>query len=334
MWKEAVVGTDIIFYLMLGVGTVGVLAKVLNYFTLRRMVKAAGSMPKSTHKLMKLVRAKYEHACMIHDRVENVDAFVEKYIYEYRGAGLKIHTWRQIQIQSIWFSGILAAIGAFGHFVEHAFCEQIFQYGAAGAAEMIALFVISQVSDESYKIEAAKNYMVDYLENVCAHKYRRVRQTEKNLDVITSEATNAQRAADQQRNASATEDEPKQTETGIKKAGQKLSGARRAAKRSMARSRDELSIQIEGEPKRAGEKHSGKERTERAGMDELEWEGEVWDEERTSGYEPEKSAEVRQSEVRRLKEELKESSKKEEAAGEEPALKEEAIRQILEEFLA
>ena len=85
MWKEAVAETGIIFYLMLGVGIVGILAKVMNYVTLRKLVNAAGSMSKSTHKLMKLVRAKYEHACMAHESVENVGVFVEKYIYEYRG---------------------------------------------------------------------------------------------------------------------------------------------------------------------------------------------------------------------------------------------------------
>ena len=183
MWKEAVAETGIIFYLMLGVGIVGILAKVMNYVTLRKLVNAAGSMSKSTHKLMKLVRAKYEHACMVHDRVENVNAFVEKYIYEYRGFFLKIHTWRQIQIQSIWFAGILAAIGAVGHFMAHGFCEQVYQYGALGAAEMVALFVISQLSDESYKIEAAENYMVDYLENVCLRKYEKMNQKERTVRV-------------------------------------------------------------------------------------------------------------------------------------------------------
>ena len=51
MWKEAVAETGIIFYLMLGVGIVGILAKVMNYVTLRKLVNAAGSMSKSTHKL-------------------------------------------------------------------------------------------------------------------------------------------------------------------------------------------------------------------------------------------------------------------------------------------
>lgn len=44
MWKEAVAETGIIFYLMLGVGIVGILAKVMNYVTLRKLVNAAGSM--------------------------------------------------------------------------------------------------------------------------------------------------------------------------------------------------------------------------------------------------------------------------------------------------
>lgn len=69
-------------------------------------------MSKSTHRLIKLVKAKYEHACMVHDTVENTDAFVEKYIYEYRGFLFKIHTWRQIEILTVWFSGILALSGA------------------------------------------------------------------------------------------------------------------------------------------------------------------------------------------------------------------------------
>ncbi len=185
MFNEVVTDTNIVFYLMIAVGVTGVLAKLVNQFTLRRMVRAAGNMSKSTHKLIKLVRAKYEHACMLHDRVENISAFVEKYIYEYRGFLFRIHTWRQLEIQTVWFAGILAAVGTISHYMAHGFCEQVYQYAAIGAAEMILLFVIGQLSDEQYKIEAVKNYMVDYLSNACVRKTRRTRQQEKErIDVI------------------------------------------------------------------------------------------------------------------------------------------------------
>ena len=159
MFNEVVTDTNIVYYLMIAVGAVGVLSKAVNQITLRRLVRAAGNMSKSTHKLIKLVRAKYEHALMLHDRVENAEAFVEKYIYEYRGFLLRIHTWRQIEVQSIWFSGILAAFGGIVWYLENGFCEQVYRYISLGAAEMVLLFVISQISDEQYKIEAAKNYI-------------------------------------------------------------------------------------------------------------------------------------------------------------------------------
>lgn len=180
--------TGVIIYLMAGIGVLGIIAKGINQFTLHRLVKAAGNMPKSTHRLIKLVRAKYEHACMIHDSVENIDAFVEKYIYEYRGFLFRIHTWRQIEILSVWFAGLLAALGAALEYSAYSMSEAVYQYLAAGAAEMVLLSVIMRLSDEPYKINAIKMYMVDYLENICAFRLRRQSQREReSIDVITAE---------------------------------------------------------------------------------------------------------------------------------------------------
>ncbi|MCU6748104.1 hypothetical protein OCV51_10640 [Faecalicatena acetigenes] len=190
MLKEMAADTNIMMYLMIIVGVIGILSKVVNQITLRRLVKAAGSMSKSTHKLIKLVRAKYEHACMAHDAVENTDAFVEKYIFEYRGFLFRIHTWRQLELQAIWFSGILAALGASVNYLSYGFTESVFQYMAAGAAEMVFLFVIRQLSDEPYKINAAKNYMVDYLENTCSGRYKKQKAAEKEaINVIAAPNT-------------------------------------------------------------------------------------------------------------------------------------------------
>ena len=171
--------TRVIVYLMAGIGVLGILAKIINQLTLYRLVRAAGNMPKSTHRLIKLVRAKYEHACMIHDSVENIDAFVEKYIYEYRGFLFRIHTWRQIEVLSVWFAGILAALGASAHYFSFGLTETVYQYIAAGIAEMVFLSVIMRLSDEPYKINAVKMYMVDYLENICAFRLKRQNQRER-----------------------------------------------------------------------------------------------------------------------------------------------------------
>jgi hypothetical protein len=153
MIGEVIANTNVIRYLMAAMGILGVIAKLVNQVTLNRLIRAAGTMSKSTHRLIKLVKAKYEHACMVHDTVENTDAFVEKYIYEYRGFLFKIHTWRQIEILTVWFSGILALSGASADYLYYGAVESVYQYIAVGAAEMILLEVIRRMSDEPYKIQ-------------------------------------------------------------------------------------------------------------------------------------------------------------------------------------
>ena len=185
MFNGVVTDTNIVMYLMIAVGVIGVLAKVMNQITLRRMVKAAGNMSKSTHKLMKLVRAKFEHVCMAYDKVENVDAFVEKHIYEYREILFRIHTWRQIEIQTIWLVGLLSLFGAWEQFITYGMGDGIFQYLVTGGVEMALLFVIAQLTDKKYQMDVIENYMIEYLENVCAHKYHKVRtRTKDEIDVI------------------------------------------------------------------------------------------------------------------------------------------------------
>ena len=278
MLRNVATNTNVIFYMMAVIGVLGVLAKLVNHLTLRRLVKAAGNMPKSTHKLIKLVRAKYEHACMIHDSVENIEAFVEKYIYEYRGFLFRIHTWRQVEILSVWFAGILAALGASIHYLSFGFTESVYQYIAAGAAEVVLLSVVIRMTDEPYKINAVKMYMVDYLENICAFRLRKQRQTDREeISVIAPDSS--QKPVFQ--NAS---------QGGGKGTSQAVSTSA-AEQKPQFKEEKKLSINIEGEPRNV-----------------------------------EKGEAARQAVRRTVKEKQEDDDR--------PALREEAIRQILEEFLA
>ena len=188
MLERLAADTGVIAYLMAAAGILGILAKIVNHITLNRLVREAGNMPKSTHRLIKLVRSKYEHACMIRDSVENTDAFVEKYIFEYRGFLFHIHTWRQIEILTVWFAGILAALGASVLYFSSGFSESVYQYITAGAAEVVLLSMVMRLTDEPYKIHALKMYMTDYLENICTFQLRRQGTREREtIDVIAAD---------------------------------------------------------------------------------------------------------------------------------------------------
>lgn len=168
---EAVIQNQIIYYVMGAAVGIGILSKVISQITLRRLVRAARKMNKSNHKLMRLVKAKFEHVSMISDKVQNVEAFVKKYIYEYKVAGIRLHTWRQIEKKSIWAVGILGLLGAMAEYQLNGMGEHVLQYGAWTGIGVIALFVVHISTDEPYYLRAAENYMIDFLENVCAHRY-------------------------------------------------------------------------------------------------------------------------------------------------------------------
>ena len=101
MIGEVIANTNVIRYLMAAMGILGVIAKLVNQVTLNRLIRAAGTMSKSTHRLIKLVKAKYEHACMVHDTVENTDAFVEKYM----------ETDRDSDGMVFWYIGVVRSVG-------------------------------------------------------------------------------------------------------------------------------------------------------------------------------------------------------------------------------
>src|SRR5699024_7277219 len=127
---------------------------------------------------------------MIQDLVENIDAFVEKYIYEYPGFVCTIHAWRQIVLLSVWFAGVVMALSASAHYLFYGLTESVYQYIAGGVVEVVLLSVVSRLSDEHYKINAVKMYMIDYLENICAFRLKKQRQTEKDeIRVIASEGS-------------------------------------------------------------------------------------------------------------------------------------------------
>ena len=168
---ETIMNLNVIFWTMGVIAGVSVLCKVITAFTLKRLVRAAGKMGKSNQKLMKLVKAKFEHAFMLSDRVDNVSAFVEKYLFEYKIFGIRLHTYRYFEKQSVWLMGILGLAGMLLSYTQPGMEEETFRYGAIGGAAMVLLFLVRNSSDEEHQLEVVKTYMIDYLENVCAPRY-------------------------------------------------------------------------------------------------------------------------------------------------------------------
>ena len=180
---EMLLDKKLLFVLMGMLTGLGVADKCIVSMTMKRMIEAAGSMSKSNHPLMRLVRAKFEHACMISDTVENVGVFVDKYLYEYKVCGLRLHSLRRLEKMC---SGLLIVTGLAGAGITcqvYGMGDEALRMGAVGCGLGILVCLFHLTTDENYCMEMAKNYMVDYLENVCLRKYEKMNQKERTVRV-------------------------------------------------------------------------------------------------------------------------------------------------------
>ena len=170
---EMIMDKKLLFVLMGIFAGIGVADKCVVGMTMKWLVQAAGNMSKSTHPLMRLVRAKFEHACMVSDTVENVGVFVDKYLYEYKICGLPLHTVRRLEKICAGLCALTGLAGAFFSYRLYGMGDAVLRTGACGVGLGILVWLFHLTTDEEYCLQMAKNYMVDYLENVCLHKYEK-----------------------------------------------------------------------------------------------------------------------------------------------------------------
>lgn len=180
---------EIIFYVMGSLLGLSLLAKLISTITVRKMVKEAAEIQKSNHRLMKLIKAKFEHASLVSDRVQNVGAFVDKYIYEYRVLGIRLNTWRGIPKKVLLLLLILGVFSVCESIRMNGLAESSMKYIQWTTIFVLLLLLVQIVSGENVRLQAARNYMVEYLENVCIHRYakRHNMTVEEPLEEIQSE---------------------------------------------------------------------------------------------------------------------------------------------------
>lgn len=194
-----------VIYVLMGMSAfAGVVSKVVVGRTLRKLVAAAESMGKSNHPLMRLVRAKFEHTCMISEKVENVGVFVDKYLYEYRVGGVRLHAWRRLQMAGAGLCMILGGVGAIISYRIKGATEQTAMIGGTGVAMALIVFLVHMLTDEEYRLEAVRNYMVDYLENIYQHRYEKTYKKEVLAEEARSAEARIEEGARTQENAGMT----------------------------------------------------------------------------------------------------------------------------------
>ena len=309
-----------VIYVLMGMSAfAGVVSKVVVGRTLRKLVAAAESMGKSNHPLMRLVRAKFEHTCMISEKVENVGVFVDKYLYEYRVGGVRLHAWRRLQMAGAGLCLILGGVGAIISYRIKGATEQTAMIGGTGVALALIVFLVHMLTDEEYRLEAVRNYMVDYLENIYQHRYEKTYKKEVLAEEARSAEARIAESARTQENAGMTKNIRMPENTGIVKNTRMPENAGRAEGDNLP---DESVNQKKQEPK---QEFPGS-------MDSL-----LWAMYKTEPLQVEDDRKVKKTAISQKPgktEKIEKTIESEETKAQDEANRNQRIREILEEFMA
>ena len=309
-----------VIYVLMGMSAfAGVVSKVVVGRTLRKLVAAAESMGKSNHPLMRLVRAKFEHTCMISEKVENVGVFVDKYLYEYRVGGVRLHAWRRLQMAGAGLCLILGGVGAIISYRIKGTTEQTAMIGGTGVALALIVFLVHMLTDEEYRLEAVRNYMVDYLENIYQHRYEKTYKKEVLAEEARSEEARIAESARTQENAGMTKNTRMPENTGIVKNTRMPENAGRAEGDNLP---GESVNQKKQEPK---QEFPGS-------MDSL-----LWAMYKTEPLQVEDDRKVKKTAISQKPgktEKIEKTIESEETKAQDEANRNQRIREILEEFMA
>ena len=120
---------------------------------------------------------------------------------EYKVLWIKLHSWRQLEKGAAVGALIFGGLGAASAYALKAPLESTGQYAAAGiAGGAVLLSALRMITDEAYQLDAAKNYMIEFLENTYAHKYEK-RTLRQEADLRQEEEERVVEAAEEEQKA-------------------------------------------------------------------------------------------------------------------------------------
>ena len=174
---------NILIYVMLGIGVIGVLSDFICSVLYRKLLKASLDIGNSENELLKLMRLRFETCYQIKLGVNNVESFVNKYVNRHKFCGIWLHTWEKICGKMIALCMLITIVGSF---IAYYFkCGQTVFVHTLGIGIVVLTILISAqiIFDIGKKKQLLCCNIKEYLENYLKAKLENelLVQTEQNV---------------------------------------------------------------------------------------------------------------------------------------------------------
>lgn len=156
---------NILIYVMIGIGVIGLLADLICSIIYQRLVKASLEMGTSENKLLKLMRLRFETCYKLKLGVNNVDSFVDKYVNRHKFWGIFLCTWERICGQMIALCMTITIVGSFAAYYFECGQNAILYTLGMGIIIVTVLIAAQVILDISKKKQFLYCNIKEYLEN-------------------------------------------------------------------------------------------------------------------------------------------------------------------------
>lgn len=159
-----------IIYILLGLGGVGILMKLIISCIYRRLMKATNHMGTTNHKMVKTLRSKFETNYSMNLGVNNVDIFVDKYVYTQKFCGIFLYTWENLSGQVLLLCMLIGAISAIAGLLYECGKSDILLTLLTGIIVSALLISFEHFINIPVKKFVIRTNIKDYLENYLVSK--------------------------------------------------------------------------------------------------------------------------------------------------------------------
>ncbi len=157
---------NIFSYMMLVLCACGILLKLILNLIYSRLIKASDNMSKSRNKLTQMMKKKFETCYKLKIGVNNVDIFVDKYVFRHRFCGILLSTWENIGGQVLMLCLLIGSISTLIGLIYECGKQQILGTFSVGILTSGLLIFLEGLINTSGKKELIRLNMKDYLENI------------------------------------------------------------------------------------------------------------------------------------------------------------------------
>ncbi len=156
---------NIFIYIMCGLFGFGMLLKLILSLVYSGLIRASENMGSAKNKLTQLMKLKFETFYKLKIGVNNVDIFVDKYVYHYKFCGVLLSTWENIGGQVLMLCLLIGSVSSILGLICECGKTQILSVFSVGIITSGLLIVMEGVLNLSGKKELIRLNMKDYLEN-------------------------------------------------------------------------------------------------------------------------------------------------------------------------